>query len=269
MALVEAPILIRPDFKRSFCLDVDWSPKGVRAILSQREGKLEKVVAYASKSLTEAQKKFHPMEGECYALIWGVMHFRQYLYRNHFILRIDHNPFEWLATVSDAHGRRGRWIDMLQDFSFKIVHRPGLRHTNVDALSRNPTGPAKEDNDFCDEIQDIGDTQAGTHTEEGRLLVIQNGTEMEWLGIRSKGSKSVQHHTCCFGINHSMRFSDHHLYMIGIVSEDDQPQEVIPCEDEEKGEDETAQGSTAGIPRLRKRPHYYDKQQQLKLVLAA
>jgi hypothetical protein len=37
-----------------------------------------------------------------------------------------------------------------------------------------------------------------------------------------------------------MRFSDHHLYMISIVSEDDQPQEVIPCEDEEKGEDEAA-----------------------------
>jgi hypothetical protein len=121
-ALVEAPILIQPDFKRSFCLDVDWSPKGVGAILSQREGKLEKVVAYASKSLTMAQKKLHPMEGECYALIWGVMHFRQYLYRNHFILRTNHKPLEWLATVSNAHGRRGRWIDMLQDFSFKIVH---------------------------------------------------------------------------------------------------------------------------------------------------
>ncbi len=136
-------------------------------------------------------------------------------------------------------------------------------------MSRNPTGPAKEDNDFCEEIQDIGDTQAGTHTEEGRLLVIQTGTEMEWFGIKSKGSKSAQHHTCYFGINHSMRFSDHHLYMIGIVSEDDQPQEVIPCEDQEKGEDETAQGSTAGMTRLRKRPHYYDKQQQLELVLAA
>ncbi len=57
---------------------------------------------------------------------------------NHFILRTDHKPLEWLATVSDAHGWKGRGIDMLQDFNFKIVHRPGLRHTNVDALSRNP-----------------------------------------------------------------------------------------------------------------------------------
>jgi len=85
-ALVDAPVLTRPDFRRTFRLDVNWSPKGVGAILSQKEGRFEKVVAYASKSLTEAQRKFHPMEGECYALIWGVMYFKQYLHRNHFIL---------------------------------------------------------------------------------------------------------------------------------------------------------------------------------------
>jgi len=65
------------------------------------------------------------------------MHFRQYLHMKHFILRTDHKPLKWLVTLSDAHGRRGRWVGMLQDFNFKIVHQPGLRHTNVDALSRN------------------------------------------------------------------------------------------------------------------------------------
>jgi hypothetical protein len=74
-ALVEAPILVRPNFEKPFCLDVDWSMKGVGAVLSQREGRFEKVVAYAGKSLTVAQRRFHPMEGECYALIWGIMHF--------------------------------------------------------------------------------------------------------------------------------------------------------------------------------------------------
>jgi hypothetical protein len=136
-ALVATPVLVQPDFKKPFRLDVDWSPRGVGAILSQKEGMMERVVAYANKGLTLAQKKFHPMEGECYALIWGVMYFRQYLLRNHFLLRTNHKLLEWLAIVSDAHGRRGRWIDMLQDFSFKIMHRPGMKHTNVDALSRN------------------------------------------------------------------------------------------------------------------------------------
>jgi len=147
-ALMGAPILVRPNFKEPFYLDVDWSTKGVGAILSQKEGRFERVIAYASKALTVAQKKFHPMEGECYALIWGILHFRQYLHRTHFTLRTDHKPLEWLATVSNAHGRRGRWIDLLQDYSFKIVHRPGMRHANADALSRNPVGQAMDDEDF-------------------------------------------------------------------------------------------------------------------------
>ncbi len=150
--LVNALILVCHDFKKPFCFDVDWSAKGVGAILSQREGKLEKVVAYANKSLIMAQRKFHPMEGECYALIWGIMHFIQYLHRNHFTLRTNHKPLEWLATVSDAHGKTSRWIDMLQDFNFKILHRPRLKHTNVDALSRNPVGQATDDDDFSEEI---------------------------------------------------------------------------------------------------------------------
>jgi hypothetical protein len=170
--------------------------------LSQKEGKFEKVVAYASKSLTEAQRKFHPMEGECYALIWGIMHFRQYLYRNHFILCTDHKPLEWLATVSDAHGRRGRWVDMLQDFSFKIIHRPGLRHTNVGALSRNPVGLATNDDDFRGEIQDIGNTQTDVPEGEREVRFIQTSKETEWLDVRRKDREFVQHHACCFGINH-------------------------------------------------------------------
>jgi hypothetical protein len=110
------------------------------------------VATYANKNLTSAQRKFHPMERECYGLIWGMMHFKQYLHWNHFILRTYHKPLEWLATMSNGHGKRGRWINMLQDFSFKILHRPRLKHINVDALSRNPMGQAMDDNNFSEEI---------------------------------------------------------------------------------------------------------------------
>jgi hypothetical protein len=174
-ALVEAPILVRPDFKEPFCLDVDWSAKGVGAVLSQREGRFERVIAYASKALTVVQRKFHPMEGECYALIWGILHFRQYLHQTHFTLRTDHKPLEWLAIVLDAHGRRGRWIDMLQDFNFKIMHRPGMRHTNANALSRNPVGQAADDDNFCQKIQDDPNTQNESAKATERVFAIQYG----------------------------------------------------------------------------------------------
>ncbi len=84
-----------------------------------------------------------------------------------------------------------------------------------------------------------------------------------------KDMESVQHHTCCFGINHSMRLSDHHIYMVDVVSEDDQPQELIPHGAGDRKGSGIVQSSTARLVLQRKRPVYYDKQQQLELVLAA
>jgi len=75
-ALVKTPILISKNFTKPFVLDVDWSTKGVGAILSQWVSKNEQIIAYASKGLTHVHRKFHPMEGVCYALIWGIMHFK-------------------------------------------------------------------------------------------------------------------------------------------------------------------------------------------------
>jgi hypothetical protein len=230
-ALVDAPVLTRPDFRQTFWLDVDWSPKGVGAILSQKEGRCEMVIAYASKSLTEAQKKFHPMEGECYALIWGVMHFRQYLHMKHFMLRTDHKPLEWLATVSDVHGKRGRWVGMLQDFSFKIMHRLGLRHTNVDALSRNPVGPAADDDGFGEEIPDFTNAHAGLSGFEEKLLCMQTGEETEWMGTRRRDRRFVQHNACCFGINHWRDTGCHQLYMLDVAPEEEPSEESIPDEE--------------------------------------
>ncbi len=89
---------------------------------------------------------------------------------NHFTLKIDHKPLEWLATVSDANGKRGRWIDMLQDFSFKILHRPGLKHGNVDALSKNPVGQATDDNDFNEEIHDVETVQTNARVSRDGVL---------------------------------------------------------------------------------------------------
>ncbi len=84
----------------------------------------------------------------------GVMHFLQYLYHNHFTLRIDHKPLEWLAIVSNVYGRKGKWINTLQDFKFKIVHLARSWHTNMDALNHNLVDAVEIDEDLGDEIQD-------------------------------------------------------------------------------------------------------------------
>ncbi len=106
------------------------------------------------------------------------MHFRQYLHRTHFILRTDHKPLEWLATVSDANGRRGRWIDLLQDFSFKILHRLGMKHTNVDALSRNPVGRRR--------------TMMNS-AKKSEMSVLKEVTQLPWQEVCSLSSVAGDH----------------------------------------------------------------------------
>ncbi|CAM6079091.1 unnamed protein product, partial [Sphagnum tenellum] len=63
------------------------------------------------------------------------------------------------------------WIDLLQDYDFKIVHRPGIRHANADALSRNPVGEAMDDEELHREIQDDQCAQGMFQADE-RILAV-------------------------------------------------------------------------------------------------
>jgi len=106
---------------------------------------------------------------------------------------------------------------MLQDFSFKIIHRPRLRHTNVDALSRNLVGPTTNDDDFNEEIQDIGIILTDTSRGEGETLFVQTSKKIEWLGVRRKVRECIRHHACCFGINHCNYVGSQQLYVVDVV----------------------------------------------------
>jgi len=53
------------------------------------------------------------------------------------------------------------------------IHRPGFRHTNVDALSRYPIGSAADDDDFGAKIQDIAGIPADEPKEDGELFCVK------------------------------------------------------------------------------------------------
>jgi len=77
-----------------------------------------------------------------------------------------------------------------------------MKHTNVDALSRNLVGEAKDDDDFCEEIRDIGTGQGDSVAMAGDMFSVQCGKQSEWLGMRRQSGGIKQHDECCFGINH-------------------------------------------------------------------
>jgi len=153
---------------------------------------------------------------------------------------------------------------MLQDFNFKIVHRPGLRHTNVDALNRNPVGSAADDDDFGEEIQDIADTQVDVPRKEGGLLCVKTKEETKWMGVRRKGR---QQNATCSGNNHWTWVGNHQLYMLDITTAEDLSEEFIPSEEAVLTGDEPVQHEGVRMVLKRRRPQYFDKRQQLDLAL--
>ena len=77
--IASSPILRLPDNTKPFTLRTDASDKGLGAVLLQEhDGKLLPV-SYASKKLTEREKKYSTIERECLAVVWAVRKFLIYI----------------------------------------------------------------------------------------------------------------------------------------------------------------------------------------------
>jgi hypothetical protein len=135
--LIQAPILTYPDFEQPFIIYTDASGTGLGAVLAQiRDDEKEHVIAYASRSMNQAETNYPITDQECLAVVWAVKHFQHYLGLKPFTIVTDHSALKWLKTSKLPKGRRARWIMELQQYDFNIIHRPGKANSNADALSR-------------------------------------------------------------------------------------------------------------------------------------
>ena len=61
-----------------------------------------------------------------------------FLLGREFRIRTDHSALTWLKHTPEPIGQQARWLEIMEEFSFTIQHRPGSEHANADALSRRP-----------------------------------------------------------------------------------------------------------------------------------
>jgi hypothetical protein len=135
--LLTAPILRHPNFQSPFIIYTDASNVAVGVVLAQHDDTgVEYVVAYGSRALSSAERKYTTTERECLAVLFGVKTFRPYIYGTRFTVVTDHGSLTWLFKLRDPEGRLGRWSLKLQGMDMKIEHRAGTKHGNVDGLSR-------------------------------------------------------------------------------------------------------------------------------------
>ena len=135
--LSKSPILCLPNFERQFILRTDASDLGIGAVLLQENGEYKLPVAYASKKLLDRERRYSVIEKECFAIVWAVKKFMNYLYGKEFVLETDHRPLTYLNTAKVANARLMRWALALQPFKFRVENIKGVENVGADFLSRS------------------------------------------------------------------------------------------------------------------------------------
>ena len=186
-------------------------PTGIGIVLTQLQNGLWRVISYASRNLTDVERRYSQTEKEGLALVWACERFKLYVYGREFELETDHKPLKHIYdTSSKPFARLERWVLRLQGYNFKVIYRPGK--TNIaDALSRLnymvQKDPSGEEADFVRGIAQESTPMATTAREVERVsekdpelcsvrYYIQSG---DWSKCKMPHYLSVKNELCTMG----------------------------------------------------------------------
>lgn len=136
-ALTKSPVLAIYSPTADTELHCDASITGFGAILLQKQkDNLLKPVFYFSQRTSPSESKFHSFELECLAVVYAIKRFHVYLAGISFKVMTDCDSFRLTLDKREINPRISRWALFLQNYDFKIFHRPNKNMQHVDAFSR-------------------------------------------------------------------------------------------------------------------------------------
>ena len=127
-----------PQVRVPLILDSDASHSRLGAVLSQVQSGRERVIAYAARSPSKAERNYNTLRNELLALEWATENFETFLYGQHFLARTDHSALPWVKNLKNSRSQVARLLERLSDFDFEVENSPGQLHGDGDGLSRLP-----------------------------------------------------------------------------------------------------------------------------------
>ena len=143
--LTSTPVMTLPQDDGTYILDTDASKHHIGAVLSVVIDGMERVVCYGSRLYAKAEMNYCITRKELLAIVYFTKLYKQYLLGRKFVIRTDHAALLWLRKTPEPIGQQSRWLEQLEAFDFSIEHRPGVKHSNADAMSRLPCPQCRMD----------------------------------------------------------------------------------------------------------------------------
>ena len=130
----------------------DASPVGLGAVLVREKNGDSRTLCYASRSLSQVERRYSQTEKEALALVWACERFNLFLYGlQSFDLATDHEALKVIYfRGSKPSARIGRWVLRLQPYNYKVCCVKS-RDNIADALSRLTKIPASRNSRYDDE----------------------------------------------------------------------------------------------------------------------
>ena len=134
----------RFQFQRSSptIISADASSYGLGSVLIQeQDDNSKRPVAYASRSLSRAERRYANIEREALALTWACEKFKDFITGMKISIETDHKPLVPIFTTKDFDDltpRLQRFRIRMMRYSFEIFYIPGKQLVAADALSRKP-----------------------------------------------------------------------------------------------------------------------------------
>jgi len=110
-------------------------------------------VAFASRALNPAEKRYSTLDKELLAIVWSIDRFKYYLTGISFTVATDHRPLLHVATMTCENARRRRWTETLMRYNPKIKHIKGRVNSAADALSRNINAISLQSSSLMDQVR--------------------------------------------------------------------------------------------------------------------
>jgi hypothetical protein len=130
--ITEQPILVLPDFNKTFQVKCDASGFAIGVVLSQDD----RPITYFSEELNEVKVKYSTYDKEFYVVIQALKKWRHYLVPKKFVLYSDNHALQFVTQQERLNQRHVKWVEYMQNFTFVIKHVSGTANKVVDSLSR-------------------------------------------------------------------------------------------------------------------------------------